>query len=543
VGPLEGDAKQAPNWMTDDWDGLASERFARDGKVIEGRDGFLFLANDVNRVLAQHAGELRLDPEQLERWRAALERRTEVAAHKGCAHLVMIIPNSHSVYPEKLPPGIESASERPVHQLMAHLEQAGSPVRLLYPLEEMIAGKTHHLVCSRTDSHWTDYGAFIAYQRLAPEVGRLVSTRVVTPDDVVFAPFELVGGLGRKFEPVRGSQQVFGRMRHREARLVYDNCVEGTGSLLATECAVAPKTSCLLLGDSYCYQLAKYLSESFRRLVFAHAPTLDPELLDAARPDLLVTAIAERFLITAPTEEPSPTLREREERKRARALVRRPAQGWVWPVSVSLAGVERMRAHLLSQGNIRDVALLSLLAYAGMRPNEALGLRWSSIGSRTIAVAKPRVPSARVTPRRVPLLRPVAQDLEAWRIESGSGDRDLVFSEPGKPWTLDWGNWQEWRTHSYVPLARVAGVEGMPPGSLGSVVCELLIDAGAPGAEVAAFTGFDAEKDEQTSPRLFDDGFAAACAFAEREIMAARDEQLREGAVAMGRPHLQWPGE
>ena len=99
----------------------------------------------------------------------------------------MIIPDSHSVYPEMLPPGIESAPERPVHQLIAHLEQAGSPVRSLYPLEEMIAGKAHDLVCSPTDSHWTDYGAFLAYRRLAGEARTLVPMRVVAPDDVVFS--------------------------------------------------------------------------------------------------------------------------------------------------------------------------------------------------------------------------------------------------------------------------------------------------------------------------------------------------------------------
>jgi len=506
----------------DERDGLASQRVVRDGKVVEGRDGFLFLAHDVNHVLAQHAGELRLNPEQLERWRVALESRTQLAERKGCAHVVMVIPNSHSVYPEKLPPGIESAAERPVHQLIAHLVQEGSPVRPLYPLEEMIAGKTHDLVCSRINSHWTDYGAFLGYQRLATEARALVPTRELAPDDVVFRHYVVGGDLGYKLDPVRRSSQPIARMRCREARLIYDNCVENTGALLVTACSAAPDTTCLLLGDSYGWQLAKFLSESFRHLVYAHAPTLDPQLLDTAQPDLLVTAIAERFLIAPPTDELSPTLRELEERQREQARVRPPAENWVWPATVSAAEVERMRAHLLSQGNLRDVALLSLLAYAALRPHEALGLRWSSIGTDTITVAEPRVPSARVTPRRVPLLRAVAQDLEAWRTESAAGDRDLVFSEPGKPWTLNWGSWKEWRNRTYAPLARMAIVRGAPPTGLPSAVCKLLIEAGASPVQVDAFMGLAAEKDERASPDLFEGGFAAACNSAEREIMAAR---------------------
>jgi len=36
----------------------------------------------------------------------------------------------------------------------------------------------------------------------------------------------------------------------------------------------------------------------------------------------------------------------------------------------------------------RDQALVSLLAYAGLRPGEALGLRWGDIGERTILVER-----------------------------------------------------------------------------------------------------------------------------------------------------------
>ena len=119
--------------------------------------------------------------------------------------------------------------------------------------------------------------------------------RVLAPDDVVFEHHVVAGGLGYKLDPVRRSSQPVGHMRCREGRLIYDNCIENTGALLVTACSAAPDTTCLLLGDSYGRHLAKYLSEGFRRLVFAHAPTMDPQLLDAVQPNLFITAIAERF--------------------------------------------------------------------------------------------------------------------------------------------------------------------------------------------------------------------------------------------------------
>ena len=109
--------------MGGDWTELSGARRIYDGKFLEGRDGHLFMADDNNNVLAQHRGLLRLSEAQLEGWRTVLERRTQVIAEHGGTHLVMVAPNNHSVYPGEAPRGIDAAPERPVHQLMAHLEE------------------------------------------------------------------------------------------------------------------------------------------------------------------------------------------------------------------------------------------------------------------------------------------------------------------------------------------------------------------------------------------------------------------------------------
>jgi hypothetical protein len=108
----------------------------------------------------------------------------------------------------------------------------------------MIAGKPHDLVCSPTDSHWTDYGAFLAYRRFAEEARTLVPTRVIAPNDVVFSRAAVAGDLGHKLGPARSSLQPVGHVRHCEARLIYDNCIQNTGTLLVTACSAAPNTTC-----------------------------------------------------------------------------------------------------------------------------------------------------------------------------------------------------------------------------------------------------------------------------------------------------------
>ena len=105
---------------------------------------------------------------------------------------------------------------------------------------------------------------------------------------------------------------------------------------------------------------------------------------------------------------------------------RRPAKGEVRPLAP--ATVEAMRA----ASDHRDATLISVLAYAGLRPQEALALRWRDIGKRTVMVNAMKTGQR----RNVRLLAPLLEDLKAWRRRSGSPDADaLVFpGHDGEPW-------------------------------------------------------------------------------------------------------------
>jgi integrase len=78
--------------------------------------------------------------------------------------------------------------------------------------------------------------------------------------------------------------------------------------------------------------------------------------------------------------------------------------------------IERMRAWLLQRGQHRDAVLMSLLAYAGVRPGEALALTWGNVRERTIlieqAVSLGEIKATKTgQTRTVRLLGPLASDL------------------------------------------------------------------------------------------------------------------------------------
>ena len=157
----------------------------------------------------------------------------------------------------------------------------------------------------------------------------------------------------------------------------------------------------------------------------------------------------------------------------------------------------------------RDATLISVLAYAGLRPQEALALRWRDIGERTLMVNAPKTGQR----RNVRLLAPLLEDLHAWRTAQASSDADaLVFpGHDGEPWTEEaYKSWarkaprgrkrqgRTTRAGSPGPFGRAAKAAGVPsatPYTLRHSFCSLLLHEGRSVIYVARQLGPRREAD------------------------------------------------
>jgi integrase len=172
------------------------------------------------------------------------------------------------------------------------------------------------------------------------------------------------------------------------------------------------------------------------------------------------------------------------------AQPRRGGSGPPPPVLEPLA-VERIRARLGRRG----ATLVSVLAYAGLRPSEALELRWSDVEGDSIRVpdAPPdpaRDGGARRAPRPVRLLLPVAEDLVEWRkVVSHRGRADLVFPHRTRGRWTDF-DWTLWRHRRFATAVKHAGLPPeLAPLDLRHTLAQLLIGAGVPLVDVAREMG------------------------------------------------------
>jgi len=155
--------------------------------------------------------------------------------------------------------------------------------------------------------------------------------------------------------------------------------------------------------------------------------------------------------------------------------------------------VEQLRAASAT----RDATLISVLAYAGLRPSEALALRWEDVRERTILVQRAIVlggeDDTKTTQHRtVRLLAPLKVDLAAWLLASGRPDGDaLVFpGHDGGPWTV--AAYASWRRRAFNRAIASSDVAHATPYALRHSFASLLLHEGRSVIYVARQLGHDA---------------------------------------------------
>jgi integrase len=185
--------------------------------------------------------------------------------------------------------------------------------------------------------------------------------------------------------------------------------------------------------------------------------------------------------------------------------------------------IETMRA----AASPRDATLLSVLAYAGLRPGEALALRWGDVRDKTLLVERAislgvEKDTKTAAHRTVRLLAALAVDLREWRMRSGRpADAALIFpSAKGTPWTD--AAYRSWRRRAFRRALAAAGVARARPYDLRHSFASLLLHEGSSVIKVARQLGHDARLTLSTYGHVIDELDEQPHLDAESAIEAAR---------------------
>jgi SGNH hydrolase-like domain, acetyltransferase AlgX len=288
--------------------------------ALVGKRGWLFPWDEEGLSQEQLEGAPLIAADAVEREGEAIARRWRQLRDLRIPYLFAVAPLKERIYRRFLPDGASLHAERPVAQIDRALRATSSfeVFDLLPPLRE--ARQTGRLF-PRTDSGWSDRGAYIAYRELMREVGKRVVavSEPPLPQEVpLLARPGFRGDLAGqpKLRLLDGSLVPAGKERRweeetevadvsglRALRMPAPQHLEVTPHraphLYEIDDPALPRA--VLVGDASCLKLIPWLAEHFSRFVFLWTEELPWEAIELEMPDLVIHVVAERSLLRTPS--------------------------------------------------------------------------------------------------------------------------------------------------------------------------------------------------------------------------------------------------
>ena len=193
-----------------------------------------------------------------------------------------------------------------------------------------------------------------------------------------------------------------------------------------------------------------------------------------------------------------------------------------------------------------DALLVGLMAYAGLRPGEALALTWENLGATNLQIER-AVSEGAIGPtktrhiRTVPLPSIVSNEIATLRLNrafaTSTGRQepkvtDLVFpGHDGKPWSVT--AMRNWRNRVWKPA--VKGLAQARPYDCRHSFVSLHLRAGASPLEVAKWAGHSPSVMFNHYANVIDELAGEPVLPVEEQISRAREMVMREDAESLDR--------
>jgi hypothetical protein len=289
------------------------------GEVHRGRDGWLFLTGGSNAVLRYYQDPSYFDDAQCTRWADLLTGRQARLSQLGIRYLHIAAPDKISVYPELLSLTLPNLARHPIAMLAAELRRRGQDGLLINPLVVFRNHPDRARLYLKTDTHWTYRAGQLVLEMVAQRLGQI---RRLTLHGRNMTYYTHVWDLGSKVEPTIPEQnyavvtsRFVSRTHENElARSFQDNVRHGRpvthGSIYVSFRNTDPAALAevvVIFGDSFMdFQESNtsiIFAETFREVHFVWSPNIDFDFVQKVGATLVITELAERFMISMPDDQ------------------------------------------------------------------------------------------------------------------------------------------------------------------------------------------------------------------------------------------------
>lgn len=276
--------------------------------ILYGKNGWLFLKEDSNRVLDQITGNYRLKPDFQDSWQALFEHRKEMSQKLGYRYFYGIAPNKECVYADQLPAGVTVIEDRPVQQVLA---MARDRVLHRYYLEPLREAARNEDIFVRGDTHWNHSGALIAFNEAMRALGLPGMEREEFNIDVRNIEADLSMKIGQLCPATVLT------VKTPRFKMIFNNKVNNIGQCRIYENEDKSLPRCVYFRDSFTSHQLDMFASRFSRIVYLWQPNIDYDIVREESPDVVINQQVERFLVECPDDLNGPSHREYERRKLA----------------------------------------------------------------------------------------------------------------------------------------------------------------------------------------------------------------------------------
>jgi len=292
-------------------------------RVTIGKDDWLFLGNQSSKVLTQHR---RLDWE--DRARVDVSKAItffvtlrNALADRNIPFMLLIAPDKHSIYPEKLPDWAQRRVRTPSRLNLIRKGLMQQQVVVIDPTEQLLQKKSNpQALYFPGGTHWNSVGGFYAFQEAADYLRTLLNIPETilndkikyyeTPgDNTLYNWLEYPSTYYIKdnqpwFNSVSRKQwlkKYWGQEDPEDVRITRKLRVPyGTAPQRIVNTALDSESRLLLIRDSFGNFMAPYLHCIIKEVIhiryseLSKSPVMD--LVDTYQPDVLIYEIGEKFL-------------------------------------------------------------------------------------------------------------------------------------------------------------------------------------------------------------------------------------------------------
>ena len=267
--------------------------------VKVGKDGWLYFFMDKRNIAAFGQQDTGINHRAL----AKMQRKHNFCSERGIIYMPLIIPTKTSVYPEYLPDRMArqlGTLHEDVTYLHRFLKTKSSGIRSVDLLKPFLAAKANAPIYFRTDSHWTEYGAYIAAEEVLGELRKTYPNlpqpyspkpRISFSDCQPGNEARMLGlqhELTERYVELRLPVETTARHQNGSPIVMHAINLKGFESkTTVTRCESAEAKSVVVFQNSFGVALVPYLGRHFKRARFEWSAFAEG-VVDSERPTVVI---------------------------------------------------------------------------------------------------------------------------------------------------------------------------------------------------------------------------------------------------------------